>query len=110
LAEAAPDESRNVFHVTVHRLRCALESELCAARHSRYIRYSGERYRFNFDAPHWLDVTAFESVLYVGTVGGSAEVGQSQLAGAEVEGVVRAGVYGQVIDWSRLYLPLICKE
>lgn len=56
------EKASNNFHVTVHRLRRALEPNLKTGRDSLYITHSRGRYRFNFDAPHWLDVTAFESL------------------------------------------------
>jgi DNA-binding SARP family transcriptional activator len=56
------DEAANVFHVTLHRLRQALEPELRRVRDSRYILHERRRYRFNFDAAHWLDVAAFQDL------------------------------------------------
>ncbi len=61
-----PEETDNVFHVTLHRLRHALEPELRRARDSHYIRYTGGRYRFNLEASHWLDVTAFRALVATG--------------------------------------------
>lgn len=52
----------NVFHVTVNRLRRVLEPELDQPRQSRYILYEGSKYRFNFSAPHLLDVQRFEQL------------------------------------------------
>jgi len=60
------EKATNIFHVMLHRLRRTLEPGLRQARNSRYILYNGNRYCFNFDAPHWLDVTAFQSLLREG--------------------------------------------
>jgi len=62
------EEAANVFHVTLHRLRQALEPELRRARDSRYILHERRHYHFNFSAPHWLDVTAFQALAADGDV------------------------------------------
>jgi DNA-binding SARP family transcriptional activator len=59
--DRSPEESANVFHVTLYRLRRVLEPD--RQRGSRYILHEGGRYRFNSQAPHWLDVAAFRSLL-----------------------------------------------
>jgi len=61
-------QAANVFHVTLHRLRQALEPGPRRARDSRHILHERRRYRFNFDAPHWLDVTAFQTLAADGDV------------------------------------------
>jgi DNA-binding SARP family transcriptional activator len=64
LAEAlwpdrAPEQSANSLYVTINRLRRVLELDLERPRDSRYILSDGGRYRFNYDAPHHLDVDEF---------------------------------------------------
>jgi DNA-binding SARP family transcriptional activator len=61
-----PEETANVFHVTLHRLRRALEPEPRAGHGMRCIRYELGRYCFNADAPHWLDVSAFRVLVAIG--------------------------------------------
>jgi DNA-binding SARP family transcriptional activator len=56
------EKAANAFHVTLHRLRRALEPGLGHVRHSHYILHERKHYRFNFDAPHRLDVTAFQAL------------------------------------------------
>lgn len=58
------DETGNVFHVTLHRLRRVLEPE--RRRGSRHILHRDGRYVFNPDAPHWLDVAALRALIRVG--------------------------------------------
>jgi DNA-binding SARP family transcriptional activator len=60
------EETANVFHVTLHRLRRALEPEPGKIREKGYILYQLGRYRFNPDAPHWLDATAFRELIAAG--------------------------------------------
>jgi DNA-binding SARP family transcriptional activator len=60
-----PEETANVFHVTLHRLRRVLEPEPRAGHGARYIRYELGRYCFNADAPHWLDARAFRTLVDV---------------------------------------------
>jgi DNA-binding SARP family transcriptional activator len=55
-------ETADVFHVTLHRLRRVLEPELKRCRDSRYILYEGGRYRFEASAACWLDVTVFRAL------------------------------------------------
>jgi DNA-binding SARP family transcriptional activator len=55
-------EAANVFHVTLHRLRRVLEPRIRQPRDSRYVLHEGRRYCFNSDAPHLLDVTAFQDL------------------------------------------------
>jgi two-component SAPR family response regulator len=50
-------EVANVFHVTLHRLRRVLEPG--RGRGSSYVIHQGNRYRFNRQAPHWLDEREF---------------------------------------------------
>lgn len=64
LAEALwPDrsgeQSANSLYVTINRLRRVLEVNLQRPRDSRYILSDGGRYRFNYEAPHQLDVDEF---------------------------------------------------
>jgi DNA-binding SARP family transcriptional activator len=54
------EDTANVFHVTLHRLRRVLQPQPGAKETSRYIVHDRGRYRFNLDAPHWLDVTEFQ--------------------------------------------------
>jgi DNA-binding SARP family transcriptional activator len=62
-----PEETANVFHVTLHRLRRALEPGLRRGNGGvRYIRHELGRYYFDIDAPHWLDVRAFRALVDVG--------------------------------------------
>jgi DNA-binding SARP family transcriptional activator len=61
------EETANVFHVTLHRLRRVLEPEIHHGRDWSYILYEGGRYHFDFQAPHWLDVTAFQALISKGT-------------------------------------------
>lgn len=61
-----PEEASNHFHVTLHRLRRLLEPELQQGHASQYIRHERGRYRFDFDAPHWLDVAAFQDLAHMG--------------------------------------------
>jgi DNA-binding SARP family transcriptional activator len=56
------DQTANVFHVTLHHLRRVLEPDLERTRNSQYLLYNKGKYRFNFAAPHWLDVTAFQKL------------------------------------------------
>jgi two-component SAPR family response regulator len=51
------EEVTNVFHVTLHRLRRALEPE--RARGSSYIQRHLGRHGFDFSSPHELDATRF---------------------------------------------------
>jgi hypothetical protein len=62
------EQAANVFHVTLHSLRQALEPGPRRARDSWHILHERRRYRFNFDAPHWLDVTAFQTLAADGDV------------------------------------------
>jgi DNA-binding SARP family transcriptional activator len=55
--DGAPDT--NALYVTVNRLRRVLEPDLDKARESQFILSDGRRYRFNFNAHHWLDVDEF---------------------------------------------------
>jgi DNA-binding SARP family transcriptional activator len=61
------EETANVFHVTLHRLRRALEPDMHHGRDWSYILYEGGRYHFDFQATHWLDVTAFQALISQGT-------------------------------------------
>ncbi len=61
-----PGETANVFHVTLHRLRRALEPGPRAGHGMHYVRYELGRYCFNADAPHWLDVRAFRALVAIG--------------------------------------------
>ncbi len=61
-----PEETANVFHVTLHRLRRALEPGLRRGNGVRYIRHELGRYYFDVDAPHWLDVRAFRAFVAIG--------------------------------------------
>jgi len=54
------EETANVFHVTLHRLRRVLQPQAGRDCISDYIRHDRGRYCFNMDTPHWLDVTAFQ--------------------------------------------------
>jgi DNA-binding SARP family transcriptional activator len=67
------EETGNVFHVTLHRLRRVLEPDLRPIRDSRYILFERRRYYFNFDAPYWLDVDAFQSLATSDGVAGLEE-------------------------------------
>jgi len=66
-------EAANVFHVTLHRLRQALEPGLGRARDSRYLLHERRRYRFNFYAPHRLDVTSFQALAADGDIAALGE-------------------------------------
>lgn len=55
------EETANVFHVTLHRLRRVLQPKPGAKGSPGYIVHDRGRYRFNLDAPHWLDVTEFQN-------------------------------------------------
>lgn len=57
------EDTANVFHVTLHRLRRVFQPTGGQGRTTRYILYDRGRYRFNTDAPYWLDVTAFETLV-----------------------------------------------
>jgi DNA-binding SARP family transcriptional activator len=61
-----PEETGNVFHVTLHRLRRALKPESGGGHGVRYIRHDLGRYYFNAGAPHWLDVRAFRALVDIG--------------------------------------------
>jgi len=54
-----PDEASNAFHVTLHRLRRALEPDLRRGQDSQYVLHRGGRYLFNREAPCWLDLDSF---------------------------------------------------
>jgi DNA-binding SARP family transcriptional activator len=56
------DETANVFHVTLHRLRRVLHLEGYVEGSWSYIQHERGRYRFNTDAPHWLDAIAFQTL------------------------------------------------
>jgi DNA-binding SARP family transcriptional activator len=56
------DEAANVFHVTLHRLRRALQLEGEGDKAEGYIQHERGWYRFNIQAPHWLDVKAFQEL------------------------------------------------
>jgi DNA-binding SARP family transcriptional activator len=56
------DETANVFHVTLHRLRRVLQAEP-SCKDLSYILHERGYYRFNLEAPHWLDVTVFQSLV-----------------------------------------------
>lgn len=64
--ERPVEETANVFHVTLHRLRRTLEPELGKGRETRYIRHELRRYYFDTEAPHWLDVAAFRALIEAG--------------------------------------------
>ena len=51
-----------------------------------------------------------ESVVYVGTVGGSADTSQAAVGAEAASNVVRAGAYLNVIGWSRAYLPAVRRQ
>ncbi len=59
----ALDETANVFHVTLHRLRRVFQVELEQDKDSGYILYDRGRYRFNLNVAHWLDATVFQSLV-----------------------------------------------
>ena len=63
--ERPAQETANVFHVTLHRLRRVLEPH--RQRGSRYIVHERGRYRFNSGAPHALDVRQFQELLSDGS-------------------------------------------
>ena len=46
----------------MNRLRRVLEPDQEKPRLSQYILHDVGRYRFNYQAPHWLDVTAFQEL------------------------------------------------
>jgi DNA-binding SARP family transcriptional activator len=83
------EETANVFHVTLHRLRRTLEPEVQGGRDWRYILYEGGRYRFNFEAPHRLDVTAFQALISKG----KPEALQEAVA-------LYRGAYLEDVDWA----------
>lgn len=56
------EETANVFHVTLHRLRRVLQPKTGTRITTNYIVHDRGYYRFNTAAPHWLDITAFESL------------------------------------------------
>ncbi|HET8671460.1 MAG TPA: BTAD domain-containing putative transcriptional regulator, partial [Candidatus Saccharimonadales bacterium] len=56
------DETANVFHVTLHRLRRVLQPEPGSEGDWSYIQHDRGRYRFNTDVPHWLDLTVFQAL------------------------------------------------
>jgi DNA-binding SARP family transcriptional activator len=59
------EEAANVFHVTLHRLRRALEPK--SNRQANYILHQRGTYRFNSEAAHWLDVTTFRRLVTTDT-------------------------------------------
>ncbi|RME69968.1 MAG: hypothetical protein D6784_17465, partial [Chloroflexi bacterium] len=60
--ERTPEEAANIFHVTLHHLRRALEPDLKRGRHSSYIQFEEDHYLFNLEAPHWIDTVVFEQL------------------------------------------------
>jgi two-component SAPR family response regulator len=61
--DRAFDETANVFHVTLHRLRRVLQTGVKQDKASGYILHDRGRYRFNLEAPHKLDMMAFHSLV-----------------------------------------------
>jgi DNA-binding SARP family transcriptional activator len=57
------EETANVFHVTLHRLRRVLQISPNHAQELSYIQHDRGRYRFNTAASYWLDLAAFEALL-----------------------------------------------
>jgi two-component SAPR family response regulator len=49
------------FHLALHHLRRALEPDLKSGAASSYVRYKGERYRFDPQKPCWIDADVFEA-------------------------------------------------
>lgn len=54
------DTTRSAIHVLISRLRQALEPGLDKTQTSRFVRFVGGRYVFNFDIAYWWDVREFE--------------------------------------------------
>jgi DNA-binding SARP family transcriptional activator len=81
------DETANVYHVTLHRLRRVLEP--MRKRGSSYVLHQGGRYRFNFHAPHFLDVTAFRDLVSNGSLKALREAID-----------LYRGVYMEDVDWA----------
>lgn len=54
------DTTRSAIHVLISRLRQALEPELDKVQNSRFIRFVGGRYCFNFDLAYWWDARDFD--------------------------------------------------
>ncbi|MDX1520442.1 MAG: BTAD domain-containing putative transcriptional regulator [Anaerolineae bacterium] len=59
--DRSEDETANVFHVTLHRLRRVLQPKTDDEK-INYVEHGRGRYRFNTNAPYWLDVTAFKEL------------------------------------------------
>lgn len=59
--ESDPVETGNNFHVTLYRLRRALEPDLKRGKDSSYIKHIGGRYQFNWKSSCWLDLEEFLS-------------------------------------------------
>jgi len=57
------EQTANVFHVTLHRLRRVLQPQIGSKIISNYVVHDRGHYRFNTEAPHWLDVTEFEKLI-----------------------------------------------
>lgn len=57
------EETANVFHVTLHRLRRVLQPERGRNGPVDYIEHDRGRYRLVPDAPYWLDVMAFKELM-----------------------------------------------
>lgn len=57
------EDTANVFHVTLHRLRRVFQPVSKREIATNYILHDRGRYRFNTDSPYWLDATAFETLV-----------------------------------------------
>ncbi|MCB0170660.1 MAG: hypothetical protein KDJ97_08915 [Anaerolineae bacterium] len=57
------EETANVFHVTMHRLRRVLQPGGTGKQRNGYIQCKRKHYYFNADLPHWLDVTTFQQCI-----------------------------------------------
>lgn len=60
------DDCKNIFHVTLHRLRRVLEPE--RERGSAYVVFEHGRYHLRADASIWIDVQVFERLVRQGDV------------------------------------------
>lgn|GEM_PF-2120086 len=61
--DRSPDDTANVFHVTLHRLRRVLQIKTGQDKEVSYIQHDRGYYRFNLEAPHWIDAVEFQNLI-----------------------------------------------
>jgi DNA-binding SARP family transcriptional activator len=82
------EETANVFHVTLHRLRRVLKPEWVGSE-VEYVQHDRGRYRFNLKTPHTLDVIQFEEL-----------IAYSQLESLKAAVELYRGAYMEDVVWA----------